>query len=108
MVAAWSQLVAQRTREFGVRRAVGAQAAHLLWLVARQAGIPVLAGLAAGLAGTMAFHRLLAGLLYGVRPADPVALAAVSVTLLAVAATATILPARRAARVDPMLALRDE
>jgi putative ABC transport system permease protein len=103
-----SQLVAQRTREFGVRRAVGAQAASLLWLVARQAGIPVLAGLAAGLAGTVAFHRLLAGLLYGVRPADPVALAAVSATLVAVAATATILPARRAARVDPMLALRDE
>jgi putative ABC transport system permease protein len=103
-----SQLVAQRIPEFGLRRAVGAQTYDLLLLVARQGGVPVLAGLAAGVWATAAFSRLLAGLLYGIRPADPRALATVAMVLLAVAAAAILRPAVRAARADPMAALRDE
>ena len=103
-----SQLVAQRTAEFGLRRAVGAQTRDVLWLVARQGGVPVLAGLGAGICLTLAASRILANLLYGIRAVDPGALAGVSVLLLVVAVVATLLPAMRAARVDPMAALRDE
>jgi predicted permease len=103
-----SQIVAQRVREFGVRRALGAQTHDLLKLVAMQGGVPVLAGLICGLACAIAFRRVVASLLYGVQPADPHVLALVSLTLLAVSAFAMALPARRAARVDPMVALRDE
>lgn len=103
-----SQLVAQRIPEFGVRKAVGAQTLDLLWLVARQGGLPVIGGLGAGVCLTIAASRLLTNLLYGVRPADSSALVAVSLMLLAVAALAIALPAIRAARVDPMVALREE
>jgi putative ABC transport system permease protein len=103
-----SQLVVQRTPEFGVRKAVGARTHHLLLLIARQGGIPVLAGLAVGLALTLASGRILSNLLYGIQPADPRALALVAIVLLAVATFAILLPAFRAARVDPMIALRDE
>ena len=103
-----SQLVAQRIPEFGLRRAVGAQTHDLVLLVARQAGVPVLSGLAAGAGLTLAFSRVLSNLLYGIQPADPNALAIVSLTLLAVAGLAILWPATRAARVDPMIALRDE
>jgi predicted permease len=103
-----SQLVSQRIPEFGVRRAVGAQTFDLLLLVARQGGIPVLAGLAVGLASALALSRLLASMLYGIQPADPRLLTAVSIALLVVAALAIAMPARRALRADPMVALRDE
>jgi predicted permease len=103
-----SQLVAQRIPEFGVRKAVGAQTHDLLLLIARQGGVPVLAGLGIGLCLTLALSRLLANLLYGIQAADPNALALVSLTLLTVAGLAILLPATRAARVDPMVALRDE
>jgi hypothetical protein len=103
-----SQLVARRTAEFGVRRAVGAQTYHVLMLVARQGGAPVLAGLVAGIGSTLAFSQVVASLLYGIRPADPIALAAVSLVLAAVAGLAIMTPAIRAARVDPAIALRDE
>ncbi len=103
-----SQLVSQRVPEFGVRRAMGARTIDILWLVARQGGAPVLAGLAAGICGALAFSRILENLLYGIQPADAAALSAVSLTLLGVAAIAILLPARRAARIDPMRALRDE
>jgi len=103
-----SQMVARRTPELGLRRAVGAQTHDLLFLIARQGGIPVLAGLAAGICLTIAFSRILANLLYGIQPADPHALVIVSLMLLAVAGLAIVLPAARAARVDPMVALRDE
>lgn len=102
LYAVLSQLVAQRTPEFGIRRAVGAQTAHLLALVFRQGGGPVLAGIGAGILGSLAIRRALASLLYGVRPADP------AVLLPASAALAIAIPARRAARVDPMQALREE
>ncbi len=103
-----SQLVAQRIPEFGVRRAVGAQTTDLVWLIARQGGVPVLAGLALGVCATVISGRLLANLLYGIRPADPQALLIVSLVLLVVAAIAITLPAARAARIDPMMALREE
>src|SRR5262249_43671486 len=103
-----SQLVAQRIPEFGVRRAVGAQTADLLWLIARQGGVPVVFGLGAGFCLTIASGRILTTLLYGIRPADPNTLLLVSLLLLAVASLAMLWPAVRAARVDPMDALRDE
>ena len=103
-----THLVAQRIPEFGVRRAVGAQTHDLLWLVARQGGLPVLYGLTAGVCLTLAFNRLLANLLYGIQPADPNVLAIGSIALLSVAGIAILSPAMRAARVDPMIALRNE
>lgn len=103
-----AQSVTQRMPEFGVRKAVGAQTRDLLSLVAAQGGLPVLAGIAAGIVATPAFARVLAHLLYGVEPADPAALGLAASTLLGVAALAILLPAVRAARVDPMVALRDE
>lgn len=103
-----AQIVARRTAEFGLRRAVGARTRHLLALVARQGGIPVLMGLAGGLAGSLALGRVLAGLLYGVQSLDLRLIGLASLTLLAVAAIAIAVPAWRAARVDPMTALRDQ
>jgi putative ABC transport system permease protein len=98
--------VAQRTREFGVRFALGAQAHDIVALVLRQAfwivGIGMLCGVAAALAG----GRLLATFLYGVRPHDVLTFVAVSMVIGAVTAVACVVPARRAANVDPLTALR--
>ena len=102
------QFVVQRTPEIGVRMAMGARPTDVLQLIGRQAGAPLAAGLALGLAGASLLSRLLEGLLYGVQASDPVTLAAVSLTLMGAGATAAFLPARRAARVDPMTALRNE
>ena len=103
-----SQFVAQRIPEFGVRRALGAQTHDLLLLIACQGGAPVLAGLGAGVGMTLASSRVLASLLYGIQPADPNALANVSLLLLLVAGLAILFPASRAASVDPITALRDD
>ncbi|HWE24075.1 MAG TPA: FtsX-like permease family protein, partial [Myxococcales bacterium] len=100
--------VAQRTREIGVRMALGAAPAQALALVARESAVVVGAGLLLGLAGALVTARLFAGLLFGVGPADPISLIAALVVLAGVAAGATLLPARRAARVDPVVALRAE
>jgi predicted permease len=100
--------VAQRTREIGVRMALGARPAQALALVARESGAVVGVGLLLGLGGALATARLFAGLLFGVGPADPIALTAALVVLGTVAVAATLLPARRAARVDPVVALRAE
>jgi putative ABC transport system permease protein len=102
------QLVSQRTREIGVRMALGASPQDVARMVARQAGAPVLAGLAIGIGCALLLSRFLASMLYSVTPQDPVTLACVSMTLLAAAAVAMALPARRAARTDPMVALRQE
>ena len=103
-----SYMVAQRTRDIGIRIALGASQAQIVWDVlgfgVRLAGI----GLAVGLAAALAATRLLSSLLYGVRPTDAVTFAAVSFILLVVALIASYLPARRATRVDPLVALRYE
>ena len=100
------QFVAQRTREFGLRMAVGAGARDVFLLVARQGGVPVLVGLGIGVCAGLALSRLLTSLLYGVQSADPVNLILMSLALFAVAAIAIASPAMRAAKVDPIIALR--
>ena len=102
-----AELVAQRTQEIGVRMALGARPADVARLVASQGGVPVLAGLAGGILCALWLGQFLTSLLYGVPPRDIATLAAVSAVLLAVSAVALALPARRAARVDPMEALRE-
>jgi predicted permease len=103
-----SEWAAQRTREIGVRMALGATTGGVRWLVLRQAFAIVLAGAAVGLPAAFAVARLLKGLLYGLSPLDPRTHAAAALLLVAVAAVAAYLPARRASRVDPMIALRAE
>jgi predicted permease len=103
-----AQMVAQRTQEVGVRMALGARPAAIVKLIAWEGGLPVLAGLAAGLLAAGSLGRILQGLLYRARPSDPLMLGGISAVLLAVAALAVVLPARRAARTDPMTALRSE
>ncbi len=98
--------VVQRTREFGVRMAVGAARADIVRLVLRGSGAPVLAGAAAGLAGSVALASVFRGLLFGVGSSDPLVLGGVVVVLTAVAVVSALLPALRAARVDPGVALR--
>jgi putative ABC transport system permease protein len=101
-------VVGQRTREIGVRRALGARGAHVVRLVLRQGLVPVALGLLAGLAASVAVGRALQALLFGVGAHDPSAALAASLLLLAAALCACALPARRALRVDPSVALRDE
>jgi len=103
-----SYSVASRTNEMGIRMALGARGADLLRMILRQAMGPVAVGLCGGLAVSLAAGRLLAGLLYGVAPVDTVTMASVVLTLAAVAALASFIPAWRAARVDPLTALRYE
>jgi putative ABC transport system permease protein len=100
--------VAQRTREIGVRVALGAQHGDVLRLVMRRGMLLTGIGLAIGIAAALALGRVMAGLLYGVTPNDPATLVSVALFLAAVAMLATYLPARRATRVHPMVALRTE
>jgi putative ABC transport system permease protein len=103
-----SYLVQQRTREIGVRIALGATSGRVLSLVVRQGLTTVGAGVALGLAGAIALTRLLQSLVYGISVRDPMTFVAAPATLVAVALVAIWLPARRAARVDPVTALRAE
>ena len=100
--------VAQRTREIGVRIALGADRGRVRGLVVRQALVPVAVGLLAGLGGAVALGRLIEGLLYDVAPADPGTYAAVIALFGTIAGLASYLPARRASRLDPVAALREE
>jgi putative ABC transport system permease protein len=98
--------VNQRTQEFGIRMALGARRASVLSMVLRQGITLVLAGLAIGMGGALVLTRVLTTLLFGVQPTDALTFLAVSMVLVAVAAAACLIPARRAASVDPMVALR--
>jgi putative ABC transport system permease protein len=103
-----SYAVSQRTHEIGVRLALGARHADVLKLVVGNGLRLALIGVAAGMLTALALTRFLTSILYGVRPSDPLTLAAVSCLLPAVAALASYIPARRASRVDPVRALRHE
>ncbi len=103
-----SYAVARRTREMGVRLALGATPSRVRRLVIGQTMVPVAVGLAAGFGASLALSRYLSSLLYEVTPRDTVTYLAAGVILLAAALAAAYLPARRASRVDPMLALRAE
>jgi ABC-type antimicrobial peptide transport system permease subunit len=101
-------MVRQRTRELGVRMALGATAADLRALVL-QRGIAIAAvGAAIGLAGTLATNRLLGAMLYDVEPTDALTMVFVAGLLLVVAALATFIPARSSTRIDPVVALRSD
>ena len=100
--------VAQRSREIGIRMALGAERRSISIMVLRQGALLVLIGIAVGLVTSLFAVQLIRVLLYGIQPIDPVTFVAVSVLLLASALLASYLPARRASRVDPMVALRYE
>jgi len=103
-----SYSVSWRTHEIGIRMALGAKRADVMRLVVRQGMTMTLIGLALGLVGAFSMSRVIVGLLYGVSPNDPLTFAGVSIVLLAVALLACFIPARRATRVDPIIALRTE
>lgn len=103
-----SYIVSERTHEIGIRLALGADSKSILRMVLRQAIGLALAGAAVGLVGALIVSRSIAGLLYGVRPADPLTFAGVAVLLMGVALLASYIPARRAIRVDPLVGLRYE
>jgi ABC-type antimicrobial peptide transport system permease subunit len=100
-----SYSVAQRTREIGIRMALGAQRSDVLKLTIANGLKLVGTGLLIGLAGAFALTRVMSGLLFGISPTDPTTFLAISFVLLAVAVLASYLPALRATRVDPILAL---
>ncbi len=103
-----SYTAAQRTAEIGVRMALGAQRRDILQLIIGQGMRPILAGVIIGAGGALALTQFIEKLLYGVRPADPLTFASVALLLTAVAVLACYLPARRAARIDPLVALRHQ
>jgi putative ABC transport system permease protein len=103
-----SYSTAQRTQEIGIRMALGAQPQKVLRMVLAQALKLAAAGVLIGLAGSLAISRTLSTLLYGVSTTEPSAFASVALLLAGVAAVASLVPAQRAARVDPMVALRHD
>src|SRR5207248_9325112 len=100
--------VAMRTRELGIRMALGAQKRHLMKLVLRQGILLSVAGVVLGIAGAFAVTRFIASMLYNVRPNDPATFVVVAALLLSVSLAACCVPAMRAVRVDPLVALRSE
>jgi putative ABC transport system permease protein len=103
-----SHAVGQRTQEVGIRMALGARKNHVLGMILEQHLRPALAGIVVGIAAALALSRYLESLLYGIRAADPTTFVIMAVGLFVVAVAACLIPARRAMRVDPLIALRNE
>jgi len=103
-----SYAVSRRTREIGIRMALGAQASHVVRLTIRQGMTPVLIGVAIGLTAALGLTQLAKNMLFGVSAADPLTYVGVAALLISVALLACYVPARRAAKVDPLVALRSE
>ncbi len=102
-----SYIVSGRTRDIGIRIALGAQRNAVLYMILRQGLALALAGAAVGLVGALIVAHLMAGLLFGVSPSDPLTFISLTVVLVIVAVAACFIPARRAMRVDPIVALRE-
>ena len=103
-----AQMARQRTREMGIRIALGAQSGQVRWLVVRHGAVLTGLGLGIGAAAALVSTRAMQGLLYGITPADPATFVAVGAILLATSLAACWLPAVRASRADPVAALRAE
>jgi putative ABC transport system permease protein len=103
-----SYSVTQATQEIGIRMALGARPGDVLGMVFRYAGVLLGAGLLIGLAGALAAGKLISTQLFDVKPTDPLTFAAVAAALVITGAVASAVPAVRATRVDPLIALRDE
>jgi putative ABC transport system permease protein len=100
--------VRRRVREIGIRMALGAQLGDVLKMIVTQGMKATTIGLGIGLMGALALGRLVASLIYGVHPTDPITFGAVSLLLASVGLLASVVPAYRAVRIDPLVALRDE
>lgn len=103
-----ASLVSQRTREIAIRMALGASASGLIWMIFRRALVLMTAGIGFGVAGALGITRVMASLLYEVRPTDAIAFFAAAVVLTLLALLASLAPAWRAIRVDPVAALKTE